>query len=143
MKIHLITIGILLPIFCSCQRELDEYVCKPCNLPCDRILFHKVEICPHCSMQLIKKSELDKEKQLILNDIQIEVGSSAFFVDGGQNKKEKQIKIYYHRPLNYVDSSNILIVIPGAGRNGDSYRDTWIETAEKHSILILSLMYPE
>ncbi|MEL6917880.1 MAG: hypothetical protein AAFO99_09125, partial [Bacteroidota bacterium] len=40
-------------------------------------------------------------------------------------------------------ASRILIVIPGAGRNGDSYRDAWIEASEKYSLLILSPMYPE
>ena len=39
--------------------------------------------------------------------------------------------------------SKILIVIPGAGRNGDSYRDAWIEASEKYNVLILSPMYAE
>ncbi|GAA0713052.1 hypothetical protein GCM10009430_04250 [Aquimarina litoralis] len=33
--------------------------------------------------------------------------------------------------------------IPGSGRNGDSYRDSWIEESEKYNILILSPNYPE
>lgn len=35
------------------------------------------------------------------------------------------------------------MVIPGAGRNGDDYRDTWIETSEKYGVLIISPSYPE
>ncbi len=35
------------------------------------------------------------------------------------------------------------MVIPGAGRNGDSYRDSWVEAAEKYNCLILSPMYSE
>ena len=35
------------------------------------------------------------------------------------------------------------MVIPGSGRNGDDYRDSWIEASEKHSVLILSPSYSE
>ena len=35
------------------------------------------------------------------------------------------------------------MVIPGAGRNGDDYRDSWIEESEKYSVLIISPSYPE
>ena len=34
-------------------------------------------------------------------------------------------------------------MIPGAGRSGDTYRDAWIEAAEKYNVLILSPMYPD
>ncbi len=76
-------------------------------------------------------------------DIQINEGSGSFQIEGGNGHKNSLITIYYHRPKNLTSNSKILMVIPGSGRNGDSYRDSWIETSEKHSVLILSPSYPE
>ncbi len=39
--------------------------------------------------------------------------------------------------------SRVLLVIPGAGRNADDYRDAWVEESEAYSVLILSPRYPE
>jgi len=94
-------------------------------------------------MKLIKQSDLEKELNLVVNQIEIEEGSGVFLIAGGSGKEEKNIKVYYHSPKSYSRDSKILIVIPGAGRNGDSYRDAWIEASEKHNVLILSPMYAE
>jgi hypothetical protein len=37
----------------------------------------------------------------------------------------------------------VLVVVPGAGRNGWSYRDSWVEASEKYNVLILSPSYSE
>ncbi|EAR00065.1 hypothetical protein FB2170_00325 [Maribacter sp. HTCC2170] len=76
-------------------------------------------------------------------DINIQTGSGSFFIEGGIDSEEKTVKVYYHRPENFTIDSEILLVIPGAGRNGDSYRNAWIEESEKYGLLILSPMYPE
>ena len=91
----------------------------------------------------MKKSELIEESKLIINEVTIKTGSGVFLMEGGQGKKEKSIKVYYHQPKNYTKNSKVLIVLPGAGRNGDSYRDAWVEIAKKHSVLVLSPMYSE
>lgn len=127
----------------SCQNTSKEYVCTPCDLKCDELVFAEAGICPHCNMKLVKKSDLTTQKELVLNEINIEEGSGVFLIEGGYGKKEKAIPIYYHKPKNYKSNSKILIVIPGAGRNGDSYRDAWIEASEKYGVLILSPMYKE
>lgn len=126
-----------------CQSTTVEYVCKPCDLKCDELTFSEAGTCPHCNMALIKKSDLTNPKELVLNEISIEEGTGEFLIEGGVGKKEKAITIYYHKPKNFRSDSKILIVIPGAGRNGDSYRDAWIEESEKYSVLILSPMYKE
>lgn len=87
------------------------------------------------------KSTFAQSKSLI--DIQINEGSGSFQIEGGLGHLNDSITIYYHRPINMTSNSKILMVIPGAGRNGDSYRDSWVETSEKHSVLILSPSYPE
>lgn len=141
MKAKLILLILFLSFFYSCQENKGDYVCIPCDLPCDELNFTKSGICPHCDMKLIKKSDLKEEKQLTLNKINIIEGSGEFLIEGGLGKINKPIKVFYHRPKNYQSDSNILIVIPGAGRNGDSYRDAWIEESEKYGVLILSPMY--
>lgn len=127
---------LFLVLIFSCQTKSEgNYICKPCNLPCDELTFEKPGTCPECNMTL--------EKKLTLNDITIATGSGAFLIEGGASKKEKTIKVYYHKPENFSKDSQVLLVIPGAGRNGDSYRDTWVAASEKHSVLILSPQYPE
>lgn len=139
MKIHVITFLLLIV---SCRSESGEFICKPCNLPCDELVFERPGICPHCSMDLVKKSELVPKKPMVLNQIDLEVGSGKFLVEGGFTK-EKTIEVHYHLPSNFDADSNVLLVVPGAGRNADSYRNSWIEVSEKFNVLVVSLMYRE
>ncbi|PWL39897.1 hypothetical protein DKG77_03440 [Flagellimonas aquimarina] len=82
-------------------------------------------------------------KVIVAQSDMVNEGSGSFKVDGGNNHHGDSITIFYHRPVNFTQNSKILMVIPGAGRNGDDYRDSWIETSEKHSVLIISPSYPE
>ncbi len=75
--------------------------------------------------------------------VQISEGSGSFFISGGVGHENDVIKVYYHKPKNMTSNSKILMVIPGAGRNGDDYRDSWIKASEKYSVLIISPSYPE
>lgn len=76
-------------------------------------------------------------------NILINKGSGSFKMDGSGKHKVDSITIFYHKPANFHQSSRILMVIPGAGRNADDYRDSWIEASEKYSVLIISPSYPE
>ncbi|WP_229368341.1 hypothetical protein [Telluribacter humicola] len=108
-------------------------------MECDKLTFSEGGICPHCKMELIKKGDFSEEPAL--NEIKINEGSGAFLIEGGVGNEGKTIKVFYHRPKNFNSTSKVLIVIPGAGRNADSYRDTWIAESEEYSLLILSPMY--
>ena len=81
--------------------------------------------------------------QTTKNKIIIAEGSGSFLQMGGVGHKKDTIKVFYHRPENFDSNSKILFVIPGAGRNGDSYRDSWVVISEKHSVLIISPSYAE
>jgi pimeloyl-ACP methyl ester carboxylesterase len=70
-------------------------------------------------------------------------GSGSFPMLGGRGHDQATITVYYHRPQGFDESSPILIVLPGAGRDGDEYRDSWITASEKHGVLVLSPSYPE
>ncbi|WP_027076395.1 hypothetical protein [Maribacter antarcticus] len=78
-----------------------------------------------------------------LEIIKINEGSGFFYIKGGIGHENDSITVYYHKPKNLTTKSKVLMVIPGAGRNGDDYRDSWIEASEKHNVLILSPSYAE
>lgn len=140
MRIYAI---VVLLVLSSCKSSQEQYVCTPCNLACDELTFPESGNCPHCNMELVKMSDLEKEIRLVLNQVDIQEGSGVFLLEGGYKKEDKAIKIYYHKPKKFTQNSKILIVVPGAGRNADSYRNSWIEASEKYNILILSPMYLE
>ncbi len=70
-------------------------------------------------------------------------GSGMFSLPGGQGHEEKTIQVYYHKPMNFNKHSKILMVIPGSGRKGDSYRDSWVSESERYNVLIVTLSYPK
>ena len=119
----IIILSALLAIY-ACQEKTGAFICPPCDLPCDTLTFAKAGICPHCNMKLIVD-----ESTLVLNEVSLSTGSGVFLLEGRNDNPP--IKIYYHQPENFTKTSKIILVIPGAGRNGDSYRDAWIEESEK------------
>ena len=137
-----ISLIILVCFSLSCQSPEGAYVCTPCDLPCDELSFSEPGICPHCEMKLVKRSELKATSNFIVNEVNIQNGSGEFLVEGGA-QSENTISVHYHRPNNFTVASDIIVVLPGAGRNGDDYRNAWIEPAEKYSILVFSLEYSE
>lgn len=75
--------------------------------------------------------------------VAIEPGSGSFVVPGGGGYGEKRITVFYHRPESLHPGSRVMVVIPGAGRNGDDYRDAWVAASETYGVLILSPSYSE
>mgnify|MGYP000403214235 FL=1 len=141
--IRLFTVALVLCLGYTCQPAAEAYVCPPCDQSCDTLTFKTAGNCPHCGMALVLKSELTVAKPLVLNEIRLQPGSGVFEIEGGLGREDKTIKVFYHRPKSFSKDSKILLVIPGAGRNGDSYRDAWVEESEKYNVLILSPMYAE
>ncbi|MCW8855818.1 MAG: hypothetical protein OQJ95_00535 [Kangiella sp.] len=75
--------------------------------------------------------------------ITIESGSGSFIIAGGKEHPDKTLEVYYHKPNSFSRDTKVLFVIPGAGRNGWSYRDAWKEASEQFNVLILSPSYSE
>lgn len=73
----------------------------------------------------------------------LSTGSGSYVLEGGAGRKDKCIKVYYHMPQGLSKESPIVIVVPGAGRNGWDYRDAWIEASEKYNVLVLSPSFSE
>jgi putative intracellular protease/amidase len=51
-----------LPLYAAPAKSPKVYVCPACGQDCDKQTFDKPGPCPGCGMQLIEKSERDKEK---------------------------------------------------------------------------------
>lgn len=134
---------IFIVLLFSCQEQHGDYVCPPCDLPCDTLSFNKSGVCPHCKMSLILRSDLPNESALAVNEVNVSTGSGVFLIAGGKGNEDKNIKVHFYQPAHFTKESKILMVVPGAGRNGDSYRDAWKEEAEKYNVLILSPMFAE
>jgi hypothetical protein len=117
------------------QSAATAYVCPPCDCPMHDVEFAKPGNCPACGMTLIPKPE-----PAPFEPKQLATGSGAFLAAGS---RERRIGVHYYKPRAFSARSRILLVIPGAGRNGDSYRDAWIEAAEKANVLVAALSYPE
>jgi pimeloyl-ACP methyl ester carboxylesterase len=62
---------------------------------------------------------------------------------GGPGHEGATITVSYHRPQRFNETSPILIVVSGTGRDGDEYRDSWITASEEYGVLVLSPGYPE
>ncbi|MDC6405921.1 MULTISPECIES: hypothetical protein [Maribacter] len=138
-KILLLFITILIV---SCQNQKGDYVCPPCDLECDNLTFSKAGICPQCKMELVLKSELEADLNMTVNDIDIKDGSGKFLIEGGY-EKSNTVLIHYHKPKTFTKDSKVIIVLPGAGRNGKDYRDAWREASEKYGLLVISPEYSE
>jgi len=71
----------------------------------------------------------------------IKEGAGEFSVEGGFRKSDS-IVIHYYQPKNF-DGTSVVFVLPGSGRNGKDYRDSWIKKAEEYNVLVLSPEYHE
>lgn len=73
----------------------------------------------------------------------VNAGSGSFTMPGSGRNAAQTIVVHYYRPASFRAGSPVLIVLPGAGRNGDTYRDAWIAAADQAGILVASPSYPE
>lgn len=70
-------------------------------------------------------------------------GSGHYSVVGAPGREEKCIDVYYHLPRGVTEDSDVIMVVPGAGRNGWDYRDAWVEASEKYNVVVLSPSFSE
>lgn len=67
----------------------------------------------------------------------IPVGRGQFVFNDSLGNADRPITVYTYRPASWTQSGPILIVMPGAGRTGESPRDTWIPYADEYSSIVL------
>jgi len=141
MKLRILVFLISILVM-SCNKQQGDYVCPPCDLDCDKLSFSKPGTCPHCKMKLVLKSELEANNNLTVNDISFTDGAGTFLIEGGFDK-EKTILIHYYKSKNFSNTSKVIFVLPGAGRNGKDYRDAWQQASEKYNLLVIINQNPE
>lgn len=64
-------------------------------------------------------------------------GKGKFSFSQYKPLKGKEIDVYYYKPRELTIGSPILFVMHGTLRNADTYRDNWVELAEKYHILVV------
>lgn len=68
---------------------------------------------------------------------QLADGSGVIEFSESKILKGASMKIFYYKPKGDVKDIPILFVMHGVLRNADSYRDNWINLAEKYKILVV------
>ncbi|WP_229954181.1 heavy metal-binding domain-containing protein [Parasphingorhabdus litoris] len=105
----------------------------------DQHIFKAPGRCPDCGMILKPAKELD----LGFQPHNLPTGAGYFQIAGGSGRESRHVTVHYYKPSQFTPQSRILIVIPGAGRNSNSYRNAWLEVASRKDILVAALGYPE
>lgn len=77
-----------------------------------------------------------KDKAPALPDLKPGAGSFLFSGWAG-----KPLRVHYYMPDKVTETTRILFVIHGAGRNADGYRDAWIPYASEGQYIVLTPEY--
>ena len=56
---------------------------------------------------------------------------------------DKPLVVNFYRPAGHRPNDPVIVVQHGMLRNGDDYRDFWIDAAEKHNLLIVAPTFPD
>lgn len=68
-------------------------------------------------------------------------GAGTFTFPGGPGHEQHLITVHYFLPEDFDERTPILLVLPGSGRNGDSYRDAWIPIATARRVIVAAPSY--
>lgn len=117
----------------------EVFVCPPCGCLEDDTEFAAPGRCPDCDMTLMPKNE----SWLGFEPVGLAPRAGTFAMAGGFGRQAHRITVHYYLPDGFTPESEVLLVIPGAGRNSDDYRNTWLEAARQKNILVAALGYPE
>ncbi len=89
---------------------------------------------------VLSGSTFSQEKVL---DPSVNKGAGSYKIQLEGLDSSVGIDIFYYSPKSFNEDTSVIIVIPGAGRNANDYRDSWAENAEKYNLLVLSPSYPK
>jgi poly(3-hydroxybutyrate) depolymerase len=56
---------------------------------------------------------------------------------------DRPLWLHAYRPRDYNPDRPVVFSLHGMARNGEEYRDHWVEAAERHNLLILAPGFPE
>ncbi|MDB6119399.1 MAG: hypothetical protein JWO08_3180 [Verrucomicrobiaceae bacterium] len=69
--------------------------------------------------------------------VEIHPGTGDFEFTKKQGNRHKPIKVWYYSPAAVEAHTPIVFVMHGVGRNGEGYRDAWVEAAKKRNFLLI------
>jgi len=64
-------------------------------------------------------------------------GSGSWTFRGTPLAEERPIEIWYHVPEGAEPDAPVVVVLHGMGRNGDGYRDAWVDPANAHGFVVI------
>jgi hypothetical protein len=76
-------------------------------------------------------------------EVAIRPGADKFTIAGGKGHAQHLITVHYYLPRAFTPRSPVLLVLPGAGRDGFDYRDAWIPFASEAGVLVAVPSYAE
>ncbi len=56
---------------------------------------------------------------------------------------DRTLRLFAARPRRYTPRTPLLFVHHGVGRNGEAYRDYWLDLAEANDLLVIAIEFPE
>jgi poly(3-hydroxybutyrate) depolymerase len=69
---------------------------------------------------------------------EIHLGKGSFLYTDSLVNPGKSLKVWYYLPVDKkVDKTPILFVMHGTLRNGEIYRDQWVDLAQKYGVLLI------
>jgi len=116
-----------------------RFTCPPCACGMDGVVFTAPGTCPACGMTLVAT----EAETTPFEPGALPHGASVFLARGGRGREDKRVAVHTYKPRAFTPDARVLLVIPGAGRNGNAYRDAWIETAERANVLVAAMSYAE
>ncbi|MGN6210462.1 heavy metal-binding domain-containing protein [Asticcacaulis sp.] len=116
------------------------YICPPCGCAADGQRFTEKGLCPACGMALVP---LPSDVLVPFEPDALETGRGRFEMAAGPARPGVRIVVHYYKPQHLTPDSPIIIVLAGAGRNADTYRDAWIGEADRANVLVAAPAYPE
>ncbi|MEO0366216.1 MAG: hypothetical protein AAF265_12035 [Pseudomonadota bacterium] len=111
------------------------FICPPCGCASDHILFEQPGACPSCDMVLMPAVD----PALGLAPTLIPAGAANFELEGSRGR----YRVHAFRSPKASSDAQVLVVLPGAGRNANDYRNVWLETAMHQDLVVIALEFPE
>lgn len=63
--------------------------------------------------------------------------SGSFVFDDTPATRDRPVTVWYHRPAGLASDGPVVFVMHGTLRNGEDYRDQWVEQAETHGFMVV------
>lgn len=72
----------------------------------------------------------------------LRTGKGSFVFPDSLGEPDRPIVVWCYRPATLKPDAKIVFVMHGANRNGETYRNQWIEHAERENFLLLAPEFP-